>query len=310
MRRIVLALLAFLLAGCAEADSANVDEATTAPEWLPMASTDLWTATDWRLDLTTGWGQLKFLSDGSPLRFTVSHDVIDEFTPFADRDGLYGPGAFTAFRLEAEGDVDEFFWLGRDAAFSGPIPYEGASNLAVNAPAGATVLLTVYTNVAGYHLKLGQADEPWASEWRLGEHPALVASNPAPTEDFGIDTGPARVVHRLHWLQELPAQPASAFYAFSFEADFDTVGVGAARAGVADASFYLGPLGGDPGLDGQPFPSFGFGGYFGGGAWRQEASSDVGDWEVSAWRENTDVGTSRTAAGLSVLALPLAPPAA
>lgn len=279
-----------------------------------MSPPDAWNLDGVRLDLGIGWGQFQLFSDG-PVRVQVGSDVFgSDFDPFTDfGNAVYGPGAFTVVRLDNGDSGEDFWWLGHDAGFSGPhgSNRENPGRLSVDPPAGGVALLTVYTNVPGYHLFVGGADESSLSiPWELGEHPALVASTPVPTVEGGADAGAARAAYRRHWLQELPALPPSAIYAYSWDSDFAQAGAGtgAARAGVASSSLDIGPLGQENGpIVGGP--SFGFGGYFGGGSYRSHVTEETDDWQVSAWREHTDAGTSRTADGLAVLALPLQPPA-
>ena len=262
------------------------------------------------LHLGVGWGQLRITAGGISVDVEVDHETL-EFGPFADMgNSVYGPGAFTAVRLEGtgdrSGDAEEFWWIGHDAGFSGPHgSSDGAAAGTLHAGSGGElVLLTVATNVRGYTLHIGHGGP--ALDWPLGPHEDLVAEWPEPTGRAGVDSGPVRAGYRREWSVPLPDLPPSAIYAYAWTSDFGTTPVGGTRWGLAWTGFGITQDGIDPPPRG-PGPDGGFGGYFGGGMWDTRATQNTKDMQAALWYEQTDAGTTTTRDGLAVVAMPLQP---
>lgn len=325
--RLVLAasLLASSLAGCADPATTPavqpdlptdlVVDATDGGGELgfavaQVANVTLQQGTGMTLRLGTGWGQLRIRTTDGGLDVDVENDRFESFDAFSDREGDdYVPGIFTVVRLDGAMEPDDFWWLGRDSGFSGPLgPSLRAdpSRLEQTADEDGIILLTVATSFPDYVLRIGGSGP--TADWALGPHPHLVADWPEPEVVRGADAGVAHAAYQRHWLVEMPGLPAAGIYAYAWSSNFGQTPAGGARGGVASTTLDITPMGDDPGPQVSYFPSGGFGGYFGGGSYRTATTAEVADMQVSRWHDQTDAGVATSTAGLGVVAVPLVPP--
>jgi hypothetical protein len=300
-------MLAALLAGCSSNSPIEEGPLASIPS-APLnqvANLTLAEGTGIDVPLGIGWGQLRFTS---PTEIRLSHIELGFEAPGDQNGTTYVPGTFTALHFMEGGQAQTFFWMGTNKHLSTPhgSNEEADSGQFTSSVPGA--VLTVYNNVPGYNLHIGDADDHSGElDWSLGPHPLLVANLPVPREEAGADSGFVRAAYVRHWQQDFPNLVRSVVFATTWSSDFATNPAGA-RAGVARSSFYMGTVADDQPPTDDYGPDGGTGGYFGSSTWHVAETEGGRDWEVSYWREQMDVGSTETSDGLAVLAMPLDEP--
>lgn len=324
---VVRLVLLVAIAGCATPAPGDSTEADSneVPVLVPSASADprsepqeavpqvarvvLLADQGLTLELGIGWGQLGLVVPKSAT-VRISHPEFEEFSSFSDLAGdIYVPGTFTIIRLEAqESEPSEFWWLGRDSSFSGPLGSDAEAregSLKASNYDGEPLSLTVGTNYGGYVLEINGGGE--RRSWPLGDHSGMGILLPEPEVSFGEDLGALRTAYQREWRVDFPALASAALYAQSWASDFSDDLPGGTRWGIESIAFGVQAQGEEPWSAG-PGPAGGFGSYFGTGSAMTATVRDPTDMYAVLRYDQTDAGTTRTSDGLAVVVLPLLPP--